>query len=260
MFIHMDRKNKEYNEKKVEEVVRFSGVFHTERTSVAWGGYSLVNAELLLLKAALKGEYSYYHLLSGEDLPLKNQDEIHKFFDANQGKEFVRFENEVFGHYDRVRYWYFFQDKLGRRRDRKVLRIINRAVLVAQKILGIRRNKKIRFQKGTEWFSITDGLARYVAAQEEWIKKVFAHTLCADEVFLQTIIHNSDFQNALYHKQYDNDLHAIMRLIDWTRGDPYVFRYSDRRELVESDMLFARKFDCNVDREIIDCITTAIGC
>lgn len=49
----------------------------------------------------------------------------------------------------------------------------------------------------------------------------------------------------------DNDSHAIMRLIDWNRGAPYTFRMSDFDEIKNSDMLFCRKFDANVDDIII---------
>lgn len=259
LFIHMDSKNKGYVAEKVEESIQFSHVYHTERTKVAWGGYSVVNAELLLIKAALKGEYSYFHLLSGQDLPLKTQDEIHNFFDANQGKEFVRFQEEIFKYYGRVRYWHLFQERLGRASDHRILSKLNTVFIKTQKLLGIRRNKEIRFQKGTNWFSITESLAQYVIEQEKWIKRVFAYTCCADEVFLQTIVHNSKFRHTLYHKSYDNDMHAIMRLIDWSRGEPYVFLSADRQELLESDMLFARKFDCNVDAGIIDYVSSALN-
>ena len=48
-----------------------------------------------------------------------------------------------------------------------------------------------------------------------------------------------------------------MRYIRWDkkgelRGSPYTFKISDYNELIESDKLFARKFDENVDFEIIE--------
>ena len=82
------------------------------------GGYSMINAELQLLKyATLQGNYLYYHLLSGEDLPIKTQDDIHDFFEEHQGKEFVRFECNKFQYYDRVRYYYWFKEIVGRRNN-----------------------------------------------------------------------------------------------------------------------------------------------
>lgn len=54
-----------------------------ERVKINWGGYSQIKAELILLKAAVHNNYSYYHLISGSDLPLFSQDYIHEFFDKN---------------------------------------------------------------------------------------------------------------------------------------------------------------------------------
>lgn len=42
-----------------------------------------------------------------------------------------------------------------------------------------------------------------------------------------------------------------MRLIDWGRGRPYIFRSEDYEELINSPYLFARKFDENIDGQII---------
>ena len=45
------------------------------------------------------------------------------------------------------------------------------------------------------------------------------------------------------------------RHIDWERGsnnNPYVFRESDYKELMNSTALFARKFDLNIDKKIVE--------
>lgn len=53
-----------------------------ERTLVTWGGYSQINAELLLLQLATEsGIYQYYHLISGSDLLIQTQDVFHDFFE-----------------------------------------------------------------------------------------------------------------------------------------------------------------------------------
>ena len=49
-----------------------------------------------------------------------------------------------------------------------------------------------------------------------------------------------------------------MRLIDWHRGKPYVYRIGDLDLLEESPMLFARKFDEKIDNEIIKALHTHI--
>lgn len=65
-------------------------IFH--EIDVRWGDISLIQVEFFLFKTAYcKGNYSYYHLISGSDLPLKTQDEIHAFFDAHYPTEFIGF-------------------------------------------------------------------------------------------------------------------------------------------------------------------------
>lgn len=60
------------------------------RVDVRWGNLSQIRTEYALLEEALKhGSYEYYHILSGQDLPIKTQDEIHQFFHEHRGKEFV---------------------------------------------------------------------------------------------------------------------------------------------------------------------------
>lgn len=252
IFIHMDSKNNEYSIEQVEREIKKSRVFHTERTNVSWGAYSQIHAELLLIeKATQMNHYRYYHLLSGSDLPIKSLDEIFSFFDNNYGKEFIRFESTKPNYNDRIELYHLFQEIIGRPKP-SLKYYLNVLFLKIQKWFRIKRNVGIEFQKGTNWFSITDSLARFVVSKIDWIKKTFRWSYCADELFLQTIVHNSDYKLNLYHREYDNDLRAIQRLIDWDRGNPYTFRASDFEELINSEYLFARKFDPQVDSNIIN--------
>lgn len=150
-----------------------------------------------------------------------------------------------------MKYHYLFQEKLGRADRFSIYKLMNKTSLVLQRLAGIDRTKGIKFQKGTNWFSITDGFARYVCSRRDYVEKTFRNTVCGDEIFLQTLLHNSDFRKNLYHPQYDNSQEAIMRLIDWNRGNPYVFREADFAEIKSSPMLWARKFDCKIDSNII---------
>lgn len=256
IFIHMDLKNHKYCPEKAEQMTSHSNVIHTQkRLKVQWGGYSVIEAELTLLSEAVsRNHYEYYHLLSGQDLPIKSQNYIHRFFDDNLGKEFIRIIDPKSEWYKqvmkRVSVYHIFQEYLGRKN--RLLRLLNNVFLSAQQMLGIKRNRDVVFRGGAQWFSITDKLARYVLEKRDWIRRTFANTRCADEIFLQTIVYNSEYANKLYQQQYDGDSHANMRLVDWKRGSPYIFREIDQQALLESDLLFARKFDCAVDRDIIE--------
>lgn len=43
-----------------------------------------------------------------------------------------------------------------------------------------------------------------------------------------------------------------MRLIDWKRGKPYIFRSGDYNQLISFNKMFARKFDEDVDFDIVE--------
>ena len=96
--------------------------------------------------------------------------------------------------------------------------------------------------KGTNWVSITQACVEYVVSQKPFVLKRFNYTFCPDEFFLQTLVWNHpDFRAALYSEK--DEYEGCMRLIDWKRGNPYVWTLADKEELEQSNRLFARKFD-----------------
>lgn len=203
----------------------------------------------MLEKATEVGKYQHYHLLSGEDLPIQSQKTIQDFFMGQKDKEFVGIQQPDFRYGNRVYYRYFFQEKVGRKVN--TLGKIQDKLLLLQRILGLKRNTDIAFQKGSNWFSITDELARYVLQKKDWIAKTFKYSCCADEIFLQTIVLNSKFIGNLYYSGYDDPPKRTMRLVDWKRGNPYIFRMEDIDLIKKSSAFFARKFDCDVDANVI---------
>lgn len=257
-YIHIDKKVKNFNFEKIKNIVKKSKIIFVERTNVKWGHSSQIDCELILLKAAIKGSYFYYHLLSGTDMPIKSKKEIYDFFEKNIGKEFIHFKNAK---YDinlnkKFKIYHFFPYYL-RSKYKYILGIIEIILIKLQEILKINRvkNQNIQFQKGDQWFSITNSFAKYVLSKESWIKNTFRYSSCCDEIFLQTLIINSEFKDSLYNKNFDdNHVTSIKRYIDWKRGTPYTFKKEDFNDLINSEALFARKFDLNIDRTVVDMI------
>ena len=253
IYLHIDSKSKEYPIEEVASVLQRSNLFFTERTDVKWGSYSQINCEMVLLKEATKVEHSYYHLLSGMDLPIKSQDEIHAFFESCDGLEFVDEDLTKISEaaLSRVKYFHKFYGKAGSVKD-----ILGALETKGQKLLGIDRTKKygdIIFQKGRNWFSITHELAKFVVEKEDWIREVFGQSVCGDELFLQTVARNSQFADKICNSHTMPDI-PDTRYIDWARGcnnNPYIFRERDYEELKACPGLFARKFDWNVDKMIV---------
>ncbi|MHA6647232.1 beta-1,6-N-acetylglucosaminyltransferase [Aerococcus urinae] len=248
IYIHMDKKNINF---KQNYEAKYSKIIYIDRISVMWGGYSQIEAEMKLFEAAVNSgvDYTFCHLVSGQDLPIKSMEEVYSFFEKNAGKIFLEFQSEYFCFYERVKYFYFFQDLFGKK---KITSILNKISIDIQKVIGVDRSKNMDYQKGSNWGSFPLEFLSYLLKNKELIKKQFKYTLCADEIYKQTMLIHSPYVKDLYYKQFDNNPIAIKRYIDWDRGNPYVFRNGDFNNLIKSPYLFARKFDCTVDSDIIN--------
>ena len=259
IYVHADKKMKSFNATEISGICKKSDLYILpNRISVHWGGYSIIRVEMELLKAATQqGHYAYYHLLSGACLPIKSQDVIHRFFNDHQGTEFVDLWKLKKTTHSRYHYYTVLPE--GERNF--LTRLLNNAVKGILMLLHIKMNKDIDFRYGSQWFSITDDFARYITSQEGWVHKVFSHSSTCDEVFVPTLLYRSPYAVNL-SEQHDNEMRSIgnMRFIDWTRGTsvrhPYTYTMEDYELLRDAPHLFARKFDKNVDNEIIEKIYT----
>ena len=216
IYLHIDQKSSHFDFSDLSQAVHKSNLYFTERLNVHWGGYSQIACELTLLRAALPGHYAYYHLLSGSDFPLKTQEEIHAFFEAHAGWEFLHL-------------------------------LLSRL----QRLFHVDRLKKesIALQKGANWFSITHEFAEYTLSREDWIEKHFRHSVCADELLLQTLALNSPFMEHIFDPFGDEHSLGNLRYVDWKRGgnnSPYTFQKEDAAFLKSLPHLFARKFEQNI--------------
>lgn len=263
LFIHIDRKAA-FGPDALADVCRHSAVHFVEpRISVHWGGVSIMRAELALLKAATPGRYAFYHLLSGQDLPVKDQDTIHAFFQQHPDREFLNYWQFKPTTQNRFRYFTLFPEGAGFFFTNWLNNVL-KGILMA---LHIRINRDVDFRFAAQWFSITHECAMYVLSQDAWLEKVFRHTNTPDEVFLATVIWNSPFRERLYDAQehvQNQDIYntANMRFIDWTRGKsirhPWTFTFEDKELLMSVPHFWARKFDERVDERIIDVVYTQL--
>ena len=262
IYIHFDKS------RYTEEVNRITAV-HSKLTIVSeiavhWGSYSMVRCELLLLKLATRTPHSYYHLLSGVDLPLKSPREIYSFFESS-GKQFVHFFGPEFleKHEDWVYYRHISAEKFRSGRnglENKWFEVSDRLGVRVQKLFG--KKKKLHFtelRKGTQWFSITEDFAKYILSQEDLIEADFKEAYIPDELFVQTVLVNSPWRDQQANPDRFKIRERTMRYIDWNRGSPYTFTIADLEELRGSGCMFARKFSSAKDSKIIDALTNEIG-
>lgn len=212
------------------------------------GGVSQIEAELTVFECALKhGPYKIYHLISGVDLPIKSQDYIHDFIDKHPNTEFMSLDDHKFKDMDKRTRYYHFKTHYIIHPDikvRKIFSLIQTYSMKLQKILGIRRQYPMELHKGANWVSITNELCEYLVSRKKEILTMFKHTFCCDEIFLQSLVWNSEFKNRVFSFQ---GKYTSLRAIDWERGNPYVWGTQDDVEtdieiLKETPCLFARKF------------------
>ena len=261
IYLHVDKKVKKFDFEATKKILEKSNLFFVKRLNVKWSTFSQIKCELNLLKEASKNNYTYYHLISGNDLLLKDSEEIYQFFDKNKGKEFIAYSDlktisdQVL---ERIKYFHILNK--NRRHNNKIIRILSTKVyyklLSIQKKVKINRIKDINleFRKGANWFSITDELVKYILTKEKEVYKIYKYSNCADELFIQTIVYNSKFKEKIFN-DYQDEHQNIKRYIDWERGEPYTFTIEDYQELINSNCFFARKFSSEKDIDIINKLT-----
>lgn len=269
IYLHVDSRATAIDVEGIASGVCHAGVEVLESMAVNWGGFSQVRCELALLERATRSPHAYYHLLSGADLPLVDQDTLHSFFARARGAEYVHFvPGPLPDHVVRrvaVRWLFPERARAAPTRSSTILRRIERWNAAAQRRL--RRDKPLPgLRWGSQWFSITDDLARWVLSRREWIESTFSRSICADEHFLQTLVAGSPFSEQLLTSPDDADGgQGSARLIDWARGDagsPHTWRMADLELLLaapHAGFVFARKFSSAIDPDVVQAIAVRAG-
>jgi len=244
IYIHFDRKLTLLPDVKTQH----AGLYILkDRVDVRWADVSMIEAEYKLFHAVVDSgrQYSHHHLISGVDLPLKNQDYIHSFFAQHQGKEFVGLHQRPMNrHADRaLHYWHpFTRSFRGSGCVFAIKRILRYLVIQTQVLLGIRRNTTIPFHKGGQWVSVTRKLIDYLLGQEDSALTIFSRTFGADEYFVPTLIWDTPFMERLFDAT--DESRGAMRYIGWRDDGQLIdFTPQDLPALQQTEYLFARKFN-----------------
>ena len=254
IYIHLDKKFTDADEATIAGACTESPVTFIERRDVKWGHFSIVEVVLDLLRTALPQGHDYYHLLSGSDLALQTPDHVYDFFEQHDGDEFIGFSPEFDERWATELQLFPQYARPTNRYQRLARKLLHHNFIRLQR--AVRYDRSARFdmtvKKGSDWYSISHALASHLLASEQLIRAFFRHSHSASEMFVHTLVWNSQFRDKV-HDQTD-EFAGSLRLIDWQRGIPYVFRAGDFAELSASHRLFARKFRADVDQEIVDLV------
>lgn len=223
---------------------QFSKLILCKRLNLYWGHYNIIKAEIILFETAIKhGKYEYYHLLSGTCLPIKSQDYIHSFCKLHAGNEFIGYINTDFSKEDidrKTSYYHFFVSNFANPNLFFRITKLQGIIFKLQKILHIKRKHDIVLLKGSQWVSITHECLCYILSKKKWISKNFKYTLCADEIFIQSLVWNSEFRNRIYNVK--DCYKSSLRYINFQGWHPKDLTMEDYTQIIHTESLFARKF------------------
>lgn len=238
IYIHIDRKAP-FDGKTLQ--TQKSNLFVLEeRMDCRWGDFSLVEAEFLLFgKAFEKGLYSYYHLLSGVDMPIKSQDYIHAYCEKYNGTEFIGFAQNVTLQELKWRsqhYFLFSKDF----QTRKIWKRALRALFIYLQDFFLYKRSSWVIKKGSQWCSVTSEFVKLLLSCQNQFRAGFSHTYCPDELVLQTLCWNSDFRERVC--SLSDEFYGCKRYIKWEDGVLLPILENDINDMFYSDRWFARKF------------------
>ena len=248
IFIHLDRKSNLCEFKEV--LTPFKNVeLCTRQIQVSWVGFGMIEATLELMNTMFLRNVrpDYVHLISVQDFPLKSNAEIFRFFIENKGENFL--EASIIPSpylYDsgwiRIRYNWFIEE-VGFQKARELVAIQKQRNMVRPYFADIQP------YNGSQWWSLTGECVRWIyetCRPGYRLYDFYKHTFVPDEMLFQTMLKNSAWKDTIV----DHNL----RNINWSEGPEYpkIWRSKDFERLIGSGKFFARKFDENVDNQIIE--------
>jgi hypothetical protein len=250
IYIQLDNKADINEFKHIENSENIN--FIDKRIDTFWGNYSIIDATLTGFKQILNTNKNYTHinLLSGQDYPLKSAQEIQDFLFANSDKTFMRLlsisDNEWLQGKERIMKYSFGDFRLLP--GKYSLQRLANTILPDRKL-----PLKLKAYGGSQWLTITPECALYTINylnNNPKLKRFFRATWAIDEIFFQTILMNSP----LKHKLVNDSLRFIEQQ---GNSRPTVFTINEAESLIGSGKFFARKFDQQVDSQILDYLDTA---
>jgi len=239
--IHFDaRANpKHFEQIRVKLADNPNVAFTRKRVKCGWGEWSLVEATLLAVEAAVTAfpRATHFYMLSGDCMAIKSAQYAHAFLDAEDVdyiESFDFFESDwiktgMKG--DRLHYRHFFNE-----RKNKWLFYTS---VNTQRRLGLRREvpADMQIMIGSQWWCLRRRTVEWIldfCRKRRDVMRFFRTTWIPDETFFQTLVPHLVPENEIRTRTL-----TFLMFTDY--GMPVTF-YNDHYDLLLSqDFLFARK-------------------
>jgi len=239
--IHFDARAKPEYFQKVQAALSDNPnvTFAKKRVKCGWGEWSLVQATLNALEAAIDRfpRATHFYMLSGDCMPIKSASYVHKFLDdtdADYIESHDFFESDWIKtgwKEDRLIYRHYFNERTQKKRFY--------GAFYLQKKLGLTRDvpPDLQIMIGSQWWCLRRRTIEAVlkfTKQRKDIVRFFQTTWIPDETFFQTLVRHMIPQTEIRSR-------TLTFLLFSDYGMPVTF-YNDHYDLLlNQDFLFARK-------------------
>jgi len=275
-YIHIDLKSDLSRFRSQLERYSRHVIFIENRVNCIWGDISMVYATLnCMIRILADQRTGYTVLMSSQDYPLKSNEYILSFFNQHYGVNLINLFSlptsnwrDERGGMNRVE---FFKLNLSDRRSdfRIVPPLINSRILKyfanaeSPRVLAvIDENLEIlmkpratlnyidQFYGGSQWWALPiesiEYILNFLDLHPDYVD-IYKFSFVPDELFFHTIVGNTP---ELFEK-----VQKSVTYVDWESNGPFrpaIFDISYFDKLIIRDELFARKFDLNLDSQILD--------
>lgn len=258
IFIHIDKKSS-FTLEDINSLYKYRNVKKVyQKFAVHWGGFSMLKSELDLLKLALKeSDATYFHLISGQDYPIKPLNVFIEFFERHNGKNFLEFKHIPFAARDGngyFRFQYYMPYDWVDARNKKGKDIIHKCYKWQKKI-GIKRRIPDQFYHlygGSQWFSITregaETLLCYTRKSPAFYRRM-KYTFASEESYITTVL-----VNLLPQAKIVNNNLRYIRWLKENGNNPSNLGKEHFSSIINSNAFFARKMENPYYKPLIELI------
>lgn len=245
-YIHLDKKVSIDSHKDLLQIPNV--YFIKDRVDVQWAAYSTVQAAFNGIKQIAESNitYDFINLITGQDYPIKSAEYIANFLSGNIGKQFIEFKGFDTDWQEakaRIEKYHFTNLHLaGKFRLEKLVNLFagKRKAPVNMIFYGV----------STFW-TLSPECALYVVnfvENNKAFKSFLKYTWGSDEFIFQTVLMNSPYKDVIVNNNY--------RYVDWSAGGarPKFLKTEDFEKITASDAFFGRKFNIDIDSNILDMI------
>lgn len=253
-----------------------------KRFDISLFSFEMVEATLELIDTARKyAHFDYYVLISGQDYPLTSPYKRINELDSLYPSSYIDITplhkgNWVYHSFVRSNCFKKLRAKhnsIAKDINNVFVRFIYKMITVLPlKLLSyfvpspkrVLESRNIMMYGGAQWWMLSnkaiDMLLKWFDSQDQGVKNALRRVGSPDETFFQTCLMNTPYKNCLNlndwkETEQNNKTFAIFD----KSGHPKILKTSDYQAMAQSCKLFARKFDTNVDSEVLDMIDKDIS-